>query len=233
MVEDGSGKGGNPVSYMDLSYEQRAAPLKHRLFSQLFPLDNAAECAVVLELGIGEFSNAPYYPQSLKQKINIIGIEPDFGRHPKAMAVAREHGLNLSILAAKAEALPFQNRSFDAVVSTCTLCTVDDAAKSLQEVKRVLKPGGRLLFWEHVLSETCIECAKQQVEASAEEYKRWGCRFDKRSLEEVKKAEFWKLVGIHKDFSDHSECYFELPNSGLMGPTAAGVATKKPVSDAT
>jgi ubiquinone/menaquinone biosynthesis C-methylase UbiE len=65
---------------------------------------------------------------------------------------ARDAGRH-TVVRAPAESLPFPDASFDTVVATLVLCTVDDQARSLEEARRVLKPGGRLLFLEHVRSE--------------------------------------------------------------------------------
>jgi ubiquinone/menaquinone biosynthesis C-methylase UbiE len=63
---------------------------------------------------------------------------------------AHEHTPNAQVLQASAEDLPFEDDSFDTVVSTLVLCGVDDQPRALQEARRVLRPGGRLLFLEHV-----------------------------------------------------------------------------------
>ena len=66
---------------------------------------------------------------------------------------ARDEAPLAKILRAPAEDLPFEDDSFDTVVSTLVLCGVDDQARSVREIRRVLKPGGRLLFLEHVRSD--------------------------------------------------------------------------------
>ncbi len=71
----------------------------------------------------------------------------------RLQAKAREQAPLAKILRAPAEDLPFEDESFDTVVSTLVLCGVDDQARSVREIRRVLKPGGRLLFLEHVRSD--------------------------------------------------------------------------------
>lgn len=104
----------------------------------------------------------------------------------------------------------------DVAVSVCALCSVDDAGGALSEIRRVLKPGGCLLFWEHVCSEDRAELACRQKESSAAEEITWGCRFDRRSLDTIRAAGFSQVHGS----------YFELPGFDLMGPTILGSAVK-------
>ena len=100
----------------------------------------------VLEIGGGTGANLPYY----RGVRRVIVTEPDpFMReklHPK-LARAKAP---VEVLDAKAQDLPFEDDSFDVVVSTMVLCTVPDQRTALAEVRRVLRPGGRLLFLEHV-----------------------------------------------------------------------------------
>lgn len=94
----------------------------------------------VLEIGAGTGLNIPYYPADA----DVVFTEPD----PHMAARLRRRGAQVT--AAGAENLPFPDASFDAVVSTLVLCTVPDVLASLREIRRVLKPEGRLVFIEHV-----------------------------------------------------------------------------------
>ncbi len=102
----------------------------------------------ILEVGVGKAVNVNYYPSGTE----VTGIDP----YPKtdalsvAQAKAKQRGVTLTTLEAAAEALPFPNESFDAVVSTLVFCSVQDPRLALQEVARVLRPGGRFVFIEHV-----------------------------------------------------------------------------------
>jgi ubiquinone/menaquinone biosynthesis methyltransferase len=86
---------------------------------------------------------------------SVVGID----RSPEMLAVARRrvaaHGLGerIELLEGRAEALPFADDSFDTVVSTMVLCTVPDPTRALDEVRRILRPDGSLLFVEHVRSD--------------------------------------------------------------------------------
>jgi ubiquinone/menaquinone biosynthesis C-methylase UbiE len=100
----------------------------------------------VLEIGVGTGANLPFYAG-----VETLTLtEPD-----KPMVHRLERRLGESspgslLLRAPAEDLPFEDDSFDAAVSTLVLCTVDDQPRAVRELRRVLKPGGRLLFIEHV-----------------------------------------------------------------------------------
>jgi ubiquinone/menaquinone biosynthesis C-methylase UbiE len=109
----------------------------------------AAEGAV-LEIGAGTGTNLEHYPAGLGR---LVLTEPDghmAGRLKNRLATL---GRTADVVAAGADALPFPDDSFDTVVVTLVLCTVDDPAAALREIRRVLRPEGRLLFMEHVRSE--------------------------------------------------------------------------------
>lgn len=99
----------------------------------------------VLEIGMGTGRNLPYYrPDKLTC---LCGVDP--GLHSKAERRAKAAGLDIKPMPLSAERIPADDHSFDCVVSTYTLCTIPDAGMALNEVHRVLAPGGRLLFLEH------------------------------------------------------------------------------------
>ncbi len=105
----------------------------------------------VLEVGAGTGLNLPHYPPAVTR---LVLAEPDrhmrakLSRKPPPAGVAR-----VEIVEAALEALPMPHASFDAVVSTLVLCSVDDPDRALGEVRRVLRPGGRFVFLEHVADE--------------------------------------------------------------------------------
>ena len=102
----------------------------------------------VLEIGCGTGANFSHY-----RVADVVAIEPDPHMLARAARRAAETGLPIELQQAPAEALPFPERSFDAVVSTLVLCTVRDPAQALAEVRRVLRMGGEFRFCEHVRSD--------------------------------------------------------------------------------
>ena len=101
----------------------------------------------VLEIGAGTGLNLRHYGDGVKE---LTITEPDAAMFAKLSKTAAGSALNPRVVQAPAEQLPFEDDSFDAVVSTMVLCTVADPAGSLAEIRRVLRPGGKLLLIEHV-----------------------------------------------------------------------------------
>ena len=102
----------------------------------------------VLELGVGTGLNFGLY----HEVASLAGVDPDPFMLQRARARAAELGLPIELHQTGAEALPFDRARFDTIVMTFTLCTIPDVGASLTEARRVLKPGGRLLFVEHTRS---------------------------------------------------------------------------------
>ncbi len=105
----------------------------------------------VLELGAGTGLNLPYYPDKIEELTLTEPAAPMIPKLERRLSKANREG---RVLAASAEELPFEDDSFDTVVSTLVLCTVDDPRRAIDETARVLKPGGKLLFLEHVRADT-------------------------------------------------------------------------------
>jgi ubiquinone/menaquinone biosynthesis C-methylase UbiE len=104
----------------------------------------------VLELGAGTGLNLDHYPSEVE---TLVLTEPDEAMARRLERRLERDGRRSRVVRATAESLPFEDDSFDTVVSTLVLCTVDDPAASLREVRRVLRPQGRLLYLEHVRAE--------------------------------------------------------------------------------
>jgi ubiquinone/menaquinone biosynthesis C-methylase UbiE len=102
----------------------------------------------VIEVGAGTGANVVHYPERVKR---LVLAEPD--AHMRARLEKALHGRDVELCDAPAEALPFPDASFDAVVCTLVLCSVPDPAAVLREVVRVLRPGGTFVFLEHVAAE--------------------------------------------------------------------------------
>jgi ubiquinone/menaquinone biosynthesis C-methylase UbiE len=106
----------------------------------------AAADGRVLEIGAGTGLNLPHYPTTARLTLT----EPVAPMRDRLQERVRTAGRDAEIVDARAEALPFADGSFDVVVSTLVLCTVDDPHRALREIRRVLRPGGQLVFIEHV-----------------------------------------------------------------------------------
>jgi len=116
----------------------------------------------VLELGIGEAPNLPYYPSGT----TLVGLDvdlpqPEFRRGVEVRAA--QQGVKVYWVKGYAEKLPFEPNTFDAVVTTTVFCSVGDPEQALREVSRVLKPGGKLGYVEHVAADEGSLLEQQQL----------------------------------------------------------------------
>lgn len=114
---------------------------------------------IVAEIGFGSGLNLPYYDEARVER--LIAIDPD----EKMLSLARrklaEQEIKVELLPARGECLPLDSASIDTVVVTYAFCTIPSPACALKEIKRVLKPGGRLLFSEHGRAERPF-CSRMQ-----------------------------------------------------------------------
>jgi ubiquinone/menaquinone biosynthesis C-methylase UbiE len=117
------------------------APIAARALSKV-----SAASGRVLEIGIGSGLNLPFYGNGVSQ---IIGIEPSAKLLDMTRATSRQKSMPLDLIEGTAEAIPIDDRSIDTVVTTWTMCSIPVLEQAIQEMRRVLRPGGRLLFVEH------------------------------------------------------------------------------------
>lgn len=103
----------------------------------------------VVEIGIGSGLNLRHYPASVR---SVVGVDPSPGLLARARVRAGEVSFPVELAEAAAERLPFADATFDTAVSTWSLCSIPHAEVALGEIRRVLKPGAKLLFVEHGLA---------------------------------------------------------------------------------
>jgi ubiquinone/menaquinone biosynthesis C-methylase UbiE len=118
--------------------QRRLAPYRDRVVS------NAT--GRVLEVGIGSGLNLPFYGNAVAE---IIGLEPSPKLVEMANNAARQTPIPLRLIEGTAEAIPIEDHSVDAVMTTWTMCSIPEIQSALKEMRRVLRPGGRLFFVEH------------------------------------------------------------------------------------
>jgi SAM-dependent methyltransferase len=165
----------------------------------------------VLEIGAGTGLNAAFYPDGLD---DVVFAEP-----AAAMAARLERRTGRATVRAGAESLPFPDDSFDTVVSTLVLCTVDDLDASLREIRRVLAPNGRLLLLEHVRGDDGSLLGRMQDRLQ----RPWhafacGCNCNRRTVDAVARAGF--------DVSELKRLDLPAFVPPVMRPLVAGVARK-------
>jgi ubiquinone/menaquinone biosynthesis C-methylase UbiE len=101
----------------------------------------------VFELGAGTGANFSHYPATVT---GLVAAEPEPYLRTRARDAASKATIEVEVVDAVADALPFEDGAFDAAVACLVLCTVPDQAQALAELRRVLRPGGELRFYEHV-----------------------------------------------------------------------------------
>ena len=126
---------------VETAMERRAAPWRKRLWAGVQGLR-------ILEVGVGTGKNLPYWPRD--QQVTGIDLTP--GMLARAERRARELGLAADLRLQDVQALGFPNASFDCVVATFVFCSVPDPVLGLQELARVVRPGGQILLLEHMRS---------------------------------------------------------------------------------
>lgn len=164
-------------------YDRSVEPLKREL---LAPLRGR-----VLEIGPGAGANLPYYASG----ITWIGVEPNPYAHDALRREAERRGLRAELHAGVAERLPVGDASVDAVVSTLVLCTVPDVPGALAEVRRVLRPGGRFVFIEHVAAEPGTRTRRlQRLVKPAWRVLADGCHPDRDTAAAIERAGFTSVT---------------------------------------
>ncbi len=151
----------------------------------------------VVEIGIGSGLNLPFYGDNVER---LYGIDPSEELLRMARKKADSTRFPVEFSTHSAEALPLGNHCADTVITTFTLCTIPDPVKALQEMKRVLKPGGSLLFAEHGLA----------PDASVKRWQRrlnpiWnriagGCNLD-RKIDELIDAAGFRVVELTNEYA--------------------------------
>jgi SAM-dependent methyltransferase len=139
-----------------------------------------------VELGSGTGLNLPHYPAGLDE---LILTEPETAMRRRLERRAERLGRETTVVEASAEALPMADASVDTVVSTLVLCTVARPEPALREIARVLRPGGRLLFLEHVRSDS-PRLARWQ-DRLAGPWRRFaeGCHCNRPTVELIRSSE--------------------------------------------
>jgi SAM-dependent methyltransferase len=171
----------------------------------------------VLELGCGDGRAFDLYPSTVER---VVAVEPD----PVARAAASERAaavpVPIDVVAGAADALPAADGEVDAVVSIWVLCSVPDPRAALREIRRVLRPGGELRFYEHVRSDNAIFRALQHaVDAVYWTRALGGCRTT-RDTESAIRAAGFEIASLERGF--HSSG----PLTVTSAPYVVGVARR-------
>jgi ubiquinone/menaquinone biosynthesis C-methylase UbiE len=136
--------------FFALTYDRQLAKVERAGLQALRRQLLADASGRVLEVGGGTGANLPFYGTGV-ESLTITEPEPPMLRRLERRV--REQAPQTTVLRAPAEDLPFDDDAFDVAVSTLVLCGVGDQSRALRELHRVLRPGGRLIFIEHVRSD--------------------------------------------------------------------------------
>lgn len=134
-------------------YERHLLPYLIDMACGIGPVQQQREKVVplasgrVLEIGIGTGLNLPHYDPRRVER--VIGLDPGMEMHRLARQRLEGSGLTVELVGLSAERIPYDDASFDCVLVTFSLCTIPDPVAALREMRRVLKPGHRLIFCEH------------------------------------------------------------------------------------
>lgn len=166
----------------------------------------------VLEIGAGAGANFGCF----RPDIRWLGLEPDPGRRRVLAAAAAAHGQHAPLIAVAAEQIPLADASVDAVAATLVLCSVADQDQVLAEVRRVLRPGGRFAFFEHVAAprgtwsrrlQRCVAPLTRRLDA--------GCDPARETWRAIRAAGFREV---------HARWYSRRALLGIYSPCLGGVA---------
>ena len=155
----------------------------------------------VIEVGSGDGRYFEHYPPEVAE---LLAVEPDPTARSAALERARLTSVPVELVAGTAESLPAPDGAFDAAVVMGLLCSVPDPAAALRELRRVLKPGGELRFWEHVRSRNAAFRAFQRgIDALFWTRALGGCRTTRDTAAVIRAAGF-QLVSLERGFHSSS-----------------------------
>lgn len=153
----------------------------------------------VLEVGVGSGLNLAFYDASKVSK--VTGLDPSAPLLARAAERASSTAIPVELLHGHAEQLPFAKETFDSAVITYSLCSVDDPARALAELRRVLRPGGELVFVEHGLA----------PDPATQRWQRWltpvwrrvggGCRLD-RDIAAILRDAGYRSDDLRADYAE-------------------------------
>ena len=144
----------------------------------------AGAAGQVLEIGAGTGSNLRFYGPAVE---SLTLTEPETPMLHRLERKVGEQAPGATVLRAPAEDLPFEDATFDVAVSTLVLCGVDDQPRALRELRRVLRPGGQLLFIEHVRSGD-TQLARSQDRMNGINRFVVGCDCNRPTLDSIREA---------------------------------------------
>jgi ubiquinone/menaquinone biosynthesis C-methylase UbiE len=174
----------------------------------------------VLEVGAGNGLNFAHYPPAVTE---LLAVEPEPYLRALAETAAKQAAIPIRVVDGTADALPSPNASMDAAVASLVLCSVPNQARALAELRRVLRPGGELRFFEHIQADTPGLARTQRLADIIWPTLVGGCHTHRDTLTAITTAGF-QLISTRR---------FRFPDSRLPSPAAPhvlGTARRPPES---
>lgn len=141
----------------------------------------------VVEVGAGNGLNFAHYPPTITE---VIAVEPERHLRKLAQLAAKDATVPVTVIDGTADSLPLDDDSCDAAVCSLVLCSVADQAEALAEVRRVLRPGGELRFYEHVLADSPRFARFQRLVDVVHPYVSGGCHVTRDTEQAITDAGF-------------------------------------------
>lgn len=164
----------------------------------------------VLEVGAGTGLQFRHYARG----VSVVAIDPDVAMTPAATSRARRARADVSLVAANAQALPFPDGSFDAVVCALVFCTIPEPEVAAREIRRVIRPGGVVRLLEHVRANHAALARAQEALTPLWKRVAGGCHLARRTVDVFRDAGF--EVRVHSARFDGALVAFEARN-GTVG----------------
>jgi ubiquinone/menaquinone biosynthesis C-methylase UbiE len=170
----------------------------------------------VIEVGAGNGLNFSHYPSTVTE---VVAVEPESFLRARAEEADRAVSVPMTILDGTADALPVPDAAFDAGIASLVLCSVPDQVTALAELHRVIRPGGELRFFEHVVSKRAGPARVQHIaDRTIRPYLSGGCHAGRDTLAAIKAAGF---------VIEHSERFSFRPNPiDVTSPHILGTARR-------
>jgi len=141
----------------------------------------------VVEVGAGHGLNFAFYPPAVTE---VVAVEPEAVLRRAAEHAAREAPVKVTVLDGVADALPVEDESFDIAIASLVLCSVSDQAAALGEMRRAIRPGGELRFYDHVVAQQPRFAARQHRADPIWTRFAGGCHLDRDTPAAIEAAGF-------------------------------------------